>query len=44
MKKPAIIILSDAADRIWPRKIAALTGGAVHGLRKRVGEGRLFLR
>jgi cobalt-precorrin 5A hydrolase / precorrin-3B C17-methyltransferase len=41
MKKPAIIILSDAAYEA-AGKIAALTGGTVHGLRKRVGKADFF--
>ncbi len=41
MKKPAIIILSDAPNEM-AGKIAALTGGAVHGLRKRVGKADYF--
>lgn len=41
MKKPAIIILSDAACEM-AGKIAAFTGGAVHGLRKRVGKAEFF--
>ena len=34
MKKPVIIVLSDAPIEL-ARKIAELTGGVVHGLRKR---------
>ena len=41
MKKPAIIILSDAPLEM-AGKIAALTGGAVHGLRKRVSKAEFF--
>jgi cobalt-precorrin 5A hydrolase / precorrin-3B C17-methyltransferase len=41
MKKPAIIILSDAPYEA-AGKIAALTGGTVHGLRKRVGKADFF--
>ncbi len=41
MKKPAIIILSDAPVEL-ARKIAALTGGSVHGLRKRVSHADSF--
>lgn len=41
MKKPAIIILSDAPFEMAGR-IATLTGGAVHGLRKRVGKAEFF--
>jgi cobalt-precorrin 5A hydrolase / precorrin-3B C17-methyltransferase len=41
MKKPAIIILSDAPSEL-AGKIAELTGGAIHGLRKRVGKSDYF--
>ena len=41
MKKPAIVILSDAPSEM-AGKIAELTGGAVHGLRKRVGRADFF--
>jgi cobalt-precorrin 5A hydrolase / precorrin-3B C17-methyltransferase len=41
MRKPAIIILSDAPYEM-AGKIAALTGGAVHGLRKRVSKADYF--
>jgi cobalt-precorrin 5A hydrolase / precorrin-3B C17-methyltransferase len=41
MKNPAIIILSDAPFEM-AGKIAELTGGAVHGLRKRVGKAEFF--
>jgi cobalt-precorrin 5A hydrolase / precorrin-3B C17-methyltransferase len=41
MRNPAVIVLSDAPAEV-ARKIAALTGGALHGLRKRVSVADFF--